>query len=218
MNSIGFYSSVMNTGASNGNHSGARWGVIPVWTGTDNIVIPVQTHGCRIAVIDREGNVPSLDDTDGIISLNSGMPIGVKTADCVPIVIYAPDIGAVGAFHAGWKGTLNGIVSHAIERLANIGADPALMIAAFGPCVCVRCYEVGPDLADIFRDAGYADCVTADNHIDLEGVNYARLKKGGVRDENIIRSRWCTKEDKTYPSWRRSPGITDRLLTWIELI
>lgn len=177
------------------------------------VILPVQTHSCRVAVVDAPCELP---DTDAIITRTPGLTIGVRTADCVPLLLYAPDIRAVAAIHAGWKGTLGGIVSNAVERLTEMGADPALMQAAFGPSICGGCYEVSPELAEDFRRAGYADCILGRRNVDLEAVNTRRLLALGLLLQNIRPKSCCTLETPAFPSWRRT-ATDKRLLTWIQL-
>lgn len=167
------------------------------------IVMPRQTHGIRVGVIGHDGKIPELDDTDALISLCPGVGVGVRTADCVPILIYASDIMAVAAIHAGWKGSLNGITDATVSRLVELGADAGKMSVAFGPSICPRCYEVSLELASTFAKAGLGDCITAGRHIDLELTNMTRLIGAGVQEDNIRRSHYCTRETSWLPSWRR---------------
>lgn len=180
------------------------------------VVRPVQTHSCNIAIVGADGTVPNLDDTDAIICMAQGVKIGIRTADCVPVVVYAPDIRAVAAIHAGWKGSLGGIVDMTLKRLKSLGADLSLAEAAFGPSICGDCYEISTELADRFSDKGYTDCFVSERHIDLESVNRKQLLVAGMMAEKIHQKRYCTFESEFLPSWRRSP--TDRrLLTWISM-
>ncbi len=178
------------------------------------VVKPVQTHSCNVGVIRKCGVVPQFDDTDALICLREGMRIGVCTADCVPIVLYASDVNAVAAIHAGWKGSLGGIVDNVIVKLIELGANPKCINAAFGPSICGECYEVSEELAEEFINAGFEDAIVSHRHISLEKVNSIRLIRSGVKPENIEAGRFCTHETPWLPSWRRSPTST-RLLTWI---
>lgn len=193
---------------------GAKAGVYSTAEG-HGVVIPHQTHSCNVTVIGREGTIPSLEETDAIVSLAPGLAVGVRTADCVPVLLYAPDIRAVAAAHAGWKGSLGGIVDRTVQVLVRLGARPASLYAAFGPSVCPACYEVSPEMIEMFRSAGFASCITAPRHIDLEAVNTQRLTALGVNPTNIRPKDYCTRETTWLPSWRRQPGITARLLSWI---
>lgn len=90
-----------------------------------DIILPVQTHSCNIREVDAAGKPidgEGLEDTDALITRQKGIVIGVRTADCVPILLFAPDIMAVAAIHAGWKGTLGRIAGLTVERLVAMGA------------------------------------------------------------------------------------------------
>lgn len=187
-------------------------------------VIPVQTHSLNVGVVEnRDDEFP---DTDALVTFRSALPIGVRTADCVPILLYAPDVRAVAAIHAGWRGTLGGIVENTVQVLVNHGADPAQMIAAFGPSISKEMYEVDHDLARKFIDAGFSDHISYPGvkpHIDLQGINIARLINNGLSRSNIHPFPGCTytTTDATghplFPSHRRTHGSPARLLTHITL-
>lgn len=191
---------------------------------TADCVLPVQTHSLNVAeVTDPNDCFP---ETDALVTKLKNVAIGIRTADCVPIVIYAPDIEAVAAVHAGWKGSLGGIAGITADHLIEDGANPELMKVIFGCSICKDCYEVDQDLADRFISAGFSDCVSMPEgagkpHIDLQGVNVRRLLDKGVRKENILINRDCTlqttdsKGNHAYHSWRRTPGVTERNITAI---
>ncbi len=177
------------------------------------VLLPVQTHSCNVAEVDSPRPLP---DTDAIITRTPGLRIGVRTADCVPLLLHAPDIRAIAAIHAGWKGSLGDITGNTVRRLTEAGASPQLMQAAFGPSICGVCYEVSAELADNFRRAGFSDCISGNRHVDLEAVNRSRLLALGLKAENIRPKPMCTFEKHALPSWRRN-ATTSRLLTWIML-
>lgn len=180
------------------------------------VVVPLQTHSCNVGVISRDGTLPGLEDTDAIISLKDGIRIGVRTADCVPVLIYAPDIKAVAAVHAGWKGSIGGILDNVVEKLHELGADTKLMKVSFGPSICGNCYEVSDEMIGKFTDAGFQNAILPSRHISLEKVNEIRLLRSGVDSRNIHSGICCTREATFLPSWRRQQ-TSKRLLTWIEI-
>lgn len=181
------------------------------------IIIPHQTHSCNVGIIEKEGMMPPLEDTDALICFRVNERIGVRTADCVPVLLFAPDIKAIAAVHAGWKGTLEGILDNVIGILVDKGADTGLMKAAFGPSICGKCYEVSEELTRAFIDKGFDEAIVGHRHISLEKVNTLRLLNAGMRFDNISPGRYCTKETPWLPSWRRNPS-SKRLVTWIEMI
>lgn len=182
-----------------------------------------QTHSLNIAVVDSPLQYPQ--DTDALITLVPGLAVGVRTADCVPTVICAPDIGAVAAVHAGWRGTLGNIVSLTIERLAAMGAEPARMHAAVGAGICQNCYEVDPELASKFRNAGFGTFIDNSHikpHLDLKGINRRQLLDSGLRSDNIMLCDVCPRHTLAdgvplLPSYRRDHGTESRLVTFIVL-
>lgn len=198
------------------------------------VVTPCQTHSSNVEIALPGKSI--YPDTDALVALNPGVVVGVRTADCVPVLLYAPDINAVAAVHAGWKGSLSGIVGNTIDLMASHGADPKLMTAVFGPSICRDCYETDSDIANRFAEEGFAHCVhhapaidpltgitpdQAKPHIDLEAVNRTRLILAGLSPANIIASGKCTRHslDESgwmYPSWRRD-STSDRLISCIAV-
>ena len=89
---------------------------------------------------------------DGLVTDVPGVLLAVQTADCLPIVLIDPEHHAVGAFHAGWRGTLARIVEKGVGRMRKeFGSDPAKLLAAIGPGVGACCYAVGSELRDKFE-------------------------------------------------------------------
>ncbi len=191
-------------------------------------IIPEQTHSCNVAVVD--GSCRFYPDTDALITFERDVPIGVKTADCVPILVYAPDKQGIAAIHAGWKGSLGGIVDNVMDILLENGTDPSQLKVGFGPSISKEVYEVSQELADSFIDAGYRDYVSLPNetikksHIDLQGVNMERFLRRGVKAENIKLHSGCSygsiMNDGTpmYASHRRSGGAPARMLSCIMML
>ncbi len=192
------------------------------------VAIPDQTHSCNVAVAD--GFTRIFPDTDAVVTFERDFPIGVKTADCVPILVYAPDKQGIAAIHAGWKGTLGGIVDNIMDILIEKGVDPGQLKVAFGPSISKEVYEVSKELAESFVEAGFGNYVTSPKgteekpHIDLQGVNMERFIRRDVKPENIRLHEGCSyssrMDDGTplYSSHRRSGGAAARMLTSIMLL
>lgn len=193
---------------------------LPLATATSQtpsaILLPQQTHTANVAWVTPDllperidlNPSPLFPDTDALITDIDGLTIGVRTADCVPILLYAADIKAVAAIHAGWKGTLHGIVDNVIDMLTDRGCDPTKIHACFGPSICPQCYEVDPSLAQQFIDAGFADSVIYSHtidpltghafaqrkpHLDLVKVNFKRMINKGLASNNINTLSPCTR-------------------------
>jgi len=93
---------------------------------------------------------------DALITQTPGLLIGILTADCLPLLLYAPDIAAVAAVHAGWRGTLAGVVPATLQRLQALGADLSQLRAAAGPHLQATSFQAGQDLRDQFLAANPA--------------------------------------------------------------
>ncbi len=113
----------------------------------------VPMHQIHSAIIHRVEHVPEkMLKGDGLITNVPGTLLTVRTADCVPVLIADRKKRAVGAFHAGWRGTLARIVEKGVgEMRRQFGSDPADMVAAIGPCIHACCYEVSDEFPDKFR-------------------------------------------------------------------
>ena len=108
-----------------------------------------QIHSDIIHVVRRVPAAPPAGD--GIITNVRGLVLGVKTADCVPVLVADPERRAVGAFHAGWRGTLARIVEKGIGAMRReFGSQEAQLKAAIGPAIHACCYQVSEDLRDKF--------------------------------------------------------------------
>ena len=120
----------------------------------------VPMHQIHSAIIHRVERMPEkMLQGDGLITNVPGVLLTVRTADCVPVLIADGKKRSVGAFHAGWRGTLARIVEKGVgEMRRQIGSDPADLVAAIGPCIHTCCYEVSDDFPDKFRaQFEYAD-------------------------------------------------------------
>lgn len=186
--------------------------------------IPQQTHSLNVGLVERPFQI--FEDTDALVSFDRNIPIGVLTADCVPLVMYSPDIEGKAAVHAGWKGTLGGIVDNTLDVLEDHGADLSSLVAAIGPAIHVESYEVDRDFADRFIKEGFGDFVVWPDgedgkpHVDLVGINRERLLRRGVMPNNIHihpadTFGFVDEEGFRFPSHRRD-GTLLRLLTFIR--
>ena len=130
----------------------------------------------------------------GVDALVTDVPevcIAVSTADCVPVLLYAPDVKAVAAVHAGWRGTVLRIAGKTVRILMDeYGADPRLMKAGIAPSIGPEAFEVGEEVVDAFREAGFEmscilkrDADTGKAHIDLWEANRLQLLTEAFRPE-----------------------------------
>ena len=172
---------------------------------------------------DHVFNARGLEDReregDALVTNETGRSIGVRTADCVPILLLDRQNRAVGAVHAGWRGTVAGILRCAIEKMkADFGSAPADLHAAIGPCIRDCCYEVGAEVARQF--APYFpewEPVGNSRTVDLPEANRRQMEKAGLNSNYIFDCKLCTACVSTeFFSYRREPENPGRLLAVIE--
>lgn len=163
---------------------------------------------------------------DALTTRTPRILLGVKTADCIPVLLADARTGACAAVHAGWRGTLASIVAGTLERMAiEFGTQAGDISAAIGPAARACCYEVGHEVIEAFREkfAG-ADSLfnpTRDGHalIDLQRANREQLIAAGVSPQNIYTAPLCTmcRTDLffSYRREKRTLGRTGRLMSVI---
>jgi polyphenol oxidase len=159
-----------------------------------------------------------------MITNTPGIAVGVETADCVPILLYAPGVAAVGAVHAGWRSTVQKIVQKAVTRMREeFRADPADMVAAIGPAIGPECYEVDEPVMGPVREAFsfWKDIAAPRGNdrwsLDLAKANKLELIQVGLLEKNIHSLGMCTscRRDLFYSF--RAEGRTGRMLSAIML-
>lgn len=169
------------------------------------LYLPIQTHTDHIVVL-SSNKEPEI--ADAVITDMNNIFIGIKTADCLPILIFDPKNKAIGAVHAGWKGTANGILRKTIIRMNEVyGCSPETLLMAMGPCIKGCCYEVGDEVIGALKKEAsnehYIFRVNNKNYIDLSLANKSQALALGVRKENIWISSDCTYcKHSEYASYR----------------
>lgn len=166
------------------------------------IIVPIlQAHGTKVAIIKDPSIIPDTYGVDAIVTTVKGMTIGVKTADCVPILIYDSCQKVIAAIHSGWKGTIANITKCVIEIMREeFGSSPTDIKAVIGPCIHVESFEVGDEVYIDFKNKGYGhfcrrmympNCSGDEKwHIDLPSVCRHQLLDAGITD--ILVRNECT--------------------------
>jgi polyphenol oxidase len=189
-----------------------------------------QTHSADVRIVKKlEDAKDGNQKFDALVSNLKKVLVGVKTADCVPVLLGDAKTKSFAAVHAGWRGTVNSIVVRAIETMReNYGTNTKDLICAIGPAASCRNYEIGQDVIDAFEE-NFSACenlfhTTREGHalIDLHLANKEQLQSGGVKPENIFAAPLCTIERTdlffSYRVEKKLYGKTGRLLSVIGLI
>ncbi len=192
-----------------------------------NIFFVNQVHSDKIFLLDDVDI--TCDDVakisaDALLTHIPGKPIGVFTADCIPVLIYDPRLKVIGAIHAGRRGSEQDILFKVVREMGRVyGSCPEELVAGFGPAIGGCCYEVGEDCVEPFKkmfpdERGWLRPGTSGKYfIDLITVNKMAGEKAGLLPENIFSLDHCTccSSSNLY-SYRRE-GKTGRILTVIML-
>lgn len=129
---------------------------------------------------------------DGVATKSPGVLCGALAADCAPVLMADPAARVVCAVHAGWRGALSGVIEAGVEAMESLGASPDRILAAVGPCIGPRSYEVGPDFRRTFLDqdpASEAFFHATDRYalaFDLPAYALERLRRAGVTQADWI--------------------------------
>jgi purine-nucleoside/S-methyl-5'-thioadenosine phosphorylase / adenosine deaminase len=192
--------------------------------GTFRFATMQQVHGDHIVTVTEE----RLDagPADAAITASIGVLLSVLTADCVPVLMVAPVAHIAAAVHAGWRGTLAGIVPHTVERLCREhGVSPKGLHVALGPAIDGCCYEVDMEIGDSIESRWGAlpeavrrvsGGIASKAMVDLRGVNIALLRRAGVPHTQIASIGPCTRcSPDGFFSHRGAGGVTGRQGTFI---
>jgi YfiH family protein len=187
---------------------------------------PRQVHGFRV-VTAAECRSASPPEADAVISLEAGVPVGVVTADCVPVLIASERGDAVAAVHAGWRGLAAGVVAQSVDALRRSGCAGRL-VAAIGPHIGACCYEVDAPVLEALSDGlgaqrlDAATRTTRPGHalLDLGALTADALRSAGLAACDVAGlPDCCTRCDaQRFHSYRRDGARSGRLTHFIAAI
>jgi len=190
-----------------------------------------QVHGSRIAIVDRWMTREELEGYDAFITDKPGLAIAVRTADCVPVLIYDPNHHVVAAVHAGWKGTVLHISQLTIDVMyRRYNCNPSDLKTVVGPAIGPESFQVGQEVVAKFREAGFpmkdiwsdhgrgdGSPMSSGHHIDLFKANRWLLEKAGVQTSNISVCNLDTYTETSLFSARREGPACGRNINAIKL-
>ncbi|MDT4952698.1 MAG: purine-nucleoside/S-methyl-5-thioadenosine phosphorylase / adenosine deaminase [Acidobacteriota bacterium] len=185
-----------------------------------------QMHSADVRVIENITDAPPPENPrgetiycDALTTRTPRILLGVKTADCVPVLLGDRRTGACAAIHAGWRGTLASIVTRTLERMAaEYGTRAEDVRAAIGPAARACCYEVGSEVIEAFHQKfPESDSLfqrTREGHalVDLHRANREQLNAAGVQLERIHTAPLCTMcRTDLFFSYRREKKLYGRV-------
>jgi YfiH family protein len=183
-----------------------------------------QTHSTRVVTL----TAPPAErlQADAMVTATPALGLGILTADCQPVLFADPEAGVIGAAHAGWRGSRDGVLEATLDAMEALGARRGATSAVIGPTISQAAYEVGPEFYETFTDDDpatarfFVNGVDDRMHFDLPGYGLHRLREAGIGQ--ALWTRHCTYRDpERFYSFRRTThnGEADygRLIAVIRL-
>ena len=198
-----------------------------VFDGDFQLASAWQVHGDWIKILKTNEDAANSDEKfDSLISNLDNVFVGVKTADCVPVLIGDTKTRAYAAVHAGWRGTVQSIVRKSVEAMKeNYGSEPRDLICVIGPAAGGESYEIGSDVIEAFannlNDSDKYFTTTREGHalVDLHSANEDQLLSLGASAKNIFKVPFCTMTRTdlffSYRVEKKLFGKTGRLMSVI---
>ena len=176
----------------------------------EDIYFPIQQHTDKILVI-KSDLKPEI--ADAVITQRKGILIGIQVADCVPVLLFDRRRSVIGAVHAGWRGTVSGIVKKTVTLMGeHFSSSPGDILVALGPSIRWGCYKVGIEVKDaIYKATGEGKYFSQNDegyYVDLSSANRYQALSMGISEENIWLSDECTYcNPDEYYSYRYDKGL-----------
>ena len=179
------------------------------------LILADQVHGAAVV----QGAPGEVRQADGLWTAERAHWVGIRTADCVPLLLSDAEGTRVAAVHSGWRGTEALIAARAVTVLQEAGSAPSRLVAAIGPCIGACCYEVSEELASRF-EALFGHAVVSRPgprpHLDLRLAVRLSLVAAGMANGSIEDVPGCTACDAgAFFSHRRDKGRTGRHLAFV---
>jgi len=167
----------------------------------------IQKHTSDIVYIDAAEQDKTV--ADGFVTNKKNIILGIKTADCVPILFADEKNQIIGACHAGWRGAFSGVIKNTISKMIEIGADRKNIVAAIGPSICQASYEVNEDFYNEFisqseNNKKYFTSSIKTYHFMFNLPQYCHDLLNAEGINNISISNIDTYQNRDYYSYRRS--------------
>jgi polyphenol oxidase len=176
----------------------------------EQLVTGYQVHGADVALVERPWRYEERPRVDGLVTRAPGVALGILTADCAPVLFADRAAGLVAAAHAGWRGAIGGVLEATLAALTREGAERGRIIAAVGPCIGAKSYEVGPEFpAPFLAERGenarfFAPSARAGHWLfDLGAYVEAKLSALGLGRVERIAADTCGDAARFY-SYRRA--------------
>ncbi len=184
----------------------------------NGLIVPKQIHTDIIwKVTAKDVAMAGIFEADAVVTAVPGLPIAIRTADCLPALMYDPVRRVIAAVHAGWKSTKLDIAVKTVELLrADYGVDPKDIRVAIGPCIHLESCEVGPEFREYFPKDTFD--TPQGLRFDIVSANFRQLTGAGVDRRNIFDCGFCSFKDPVrFHSFRRDGEKSGRMISVIMM-
>jgi len=176
----------------------------------DRLTTCYQVHSPTCVVVEKPWTPDKAPQADAMATREPGIALGILTADCAPVLFADSKARVIGAAHAGWKGAKGGVLEATVDRMVELGAKRERIVAAIGPCIAQRSYEVGPEfpapfLEESAENRDFFAPARKEGHFlfDLGGYVAQRLALYGVEMVQRCPNDTVAEEDRFF-SYRRA--------------
>lgn len=181
----------------------------------NSIVYMDQVHSDSVSILTSLGEKRTvLPKTDGVITSLTNVVLTVRSADCVPLLLYDEKNRIIAASHQGWRGTLSRLPQKMVKQMVELGANISKVKVAIGPSIGLCCYEVTKERSDLFKkEFNHYPLVNIltnrGSYLNLPSICYSQLLEAGVNKSNICFFPFCTSCDKKrFFSYRRDSKVS----------
>ncbi|MFQ6082033.1 MAG: peptidoglycan editing factor PgeF [Candidatus Aminicenantia bacterium] len=183
-----------------------------------------QIHSDKFHIIEKTPN--KILRGDALITSRPYILFTIRTADCLPILLFDPKKRVIGAIHSGWRGTVKQITKKVVKKMiTSLGISSSSLFAFLGPCICQKCYQVGREVKEMLEmnlpkyNSFLVSTRESEKHfLDLRKANIIQLNQAVLKDTNIINIELCTKcNPRLFHSYRREPHTKGRMLAFVGI-
>lgn len=180
----------------------------------DQIAYAIQVHKTHIEEVKRGGTYPN---TDAFVTTTHGLALAIQVADCAAVLFGDDRNKVIGAAHAGWRGAAENIIPKTVEKMISLGAEAENIKAFISPCISLKNFEVGEEVAIQFPDQ-FVDRENYEKpHVDLKEFIRHQLLELGMMESKIELDTHCTISDERFYSFRRQQDKSGRMMGIIKL-
>lgn len=178
-------------------------------TKRESLVLTEQIHQGRAVIVGKKERGKIVNGVDGMITDATGVVLGVKIADCLPILFYDLKRKIIGVAHAGWQGIMAGIIPATVDVMAKMGAKPEAILVGTGPHIGGCCFTPRQERVQVFKEkfGSLPGMIYEDQegvHLDLAVPAVFQLEQIGIKKENIEILLTCTScQNQDFFSFRR---------------